>query len=253
MKIIKLEEDILIYQFNPEEDQVFLGLNIFVILNGSECVIVDTGFKRHFLKISEDLKKKGIKISKVILTHFHPDHIGGLSTLKDIQIVGSKYASDTLKLYVEDYQNYLPTRTVDSKLSIDFGRHTFILELNEGHSKDGLLIALNDKYLFVGDDVICDNKGLPSIPYCSNKEPQAHINSINKIMSKLKNNIILPTHGAPMKDKDVIIKDLINRLTYLHYINDNRTASYIDFFNETNINFLGRDWHVLNQIEEVKK
>ncbi|MCK5388299.1 MAG: MBL fold metallo-hydrolase [Candidatus Izimaplasma sp.] len=251
MKIITLEKDVLVYQFEPENGG-FLGLNIFVIINELECTIIDTGFRRHFLQVQKDLEEKGIVITNVILTHFHPDHIGGLPRVKEATIFGSIFAQYTLKKYVEDYQNYLPNITVVDKKKIEFGRHKFLLEINSGHSKDGLLITLNDKYVFVGDDIICDNEGAPSIPYCSEKNPEANINSIKKIIAKLGNTIILPTHGLPMEGEDRIMKDLISRLTYLHYISEFRNASYEDFFKETNVSFLGRDWHVLNQIEEVE-
>ncbi len=251
MNIIKLEENIFVYQFGPEEGK-FLGVNIFMIQSDNECTLIDTGFRRHFLQVKKDLDEKGIKISKVILTHFHPDHIGGLPRVKDADIIGSVFAKSTLMKYVEDYQNYLPTFLVGDKTEIEFGKHTFVLELNGGHSKDGLLITLNDKYIFVGDDVISDNSGNASIPYCSDKDVNAHINSINNIISRLGNKQILPSHGKVLDNDEDIMSDLIKRSTYLHYIKENRNASYEDFNNETNISFLGRDWHVLNQIEEVK-
>lgn len=231
----------------PEENSP-IGLNVFVVLNELECTIVDTGFRRHFLQVKKDLDAKGITIKNVILTHFHPDHIGGVPRAKGAEIIGSIFAVDTLKRYVEDYQNYTPTIVVVDKKRIKFGRHVFDLEINKGHSVDGLLITLNDKYMFVGDDVISDNKGVSSIPYCSEKLTENHIASLNKILSKLGNKVVLPTHGRAMDNNDLTIKDLISRLTYLHYINENRDASYEDFFKETNISFIGRDWHVLNQI-----
>lgn len=251
MKIITLEKDILVYQFDPEEGG-FIGLNIFIIINGTECVVIDTGFRRHFLQVQKDLNKKGITIKKVILTHFHPDHIGGIPRIKKAEIIGSIFAQDTLKKYVKGYQNYLPNIVVLDKKIIIFGNHFFLLEVNSGHSIDGLLITLNDKYVFVGDDVICDNEGVSSIPYCSEKNPAANINSINKIMSRLGNKVILPTHGKPFENEKSLVKDLNSRLTYLHFISINKNATYEDFNKATNISFLGRDWHILNQIEEVK-
>ena len=71
-------------------------------------------------------------------------------------------------------------------------------------------------------------------------------------MSRIKGKTILPTHGSKLDGRDTIIKDLINRLTYLHFIKENSNASYEEFHKETNISFLGRDWHVLNKIEEVE-
>ena len=88
MNIISLEKDIFVYQFAPEKDK-FLGTNVFMVQSGDECLIIDTGFRRHFLNVAEDLKEKGITISKVILTHFHPDHIGGLPRVKGAEIIAS--------------------------------------------------------------------------------------------------------------------------------------------------------------------
>ncbi len=250
MRIIELEKDILLYQFKPDDKDGFLGLNIFVVINGNECTVVETGFKRHFIQVLKNLKEKDITISNVIQTHFHPDHIGGIPLVEKAKIYGSIFAQDTLKKYVERYNKYLPTNVVVDKTKLQFGRHKFEMEVNTGHSKDGLLITLNDKYIFVGDEIILDNKGNASIPYCSEKDPQAHINSINKIMSRIKINVtVLPTHGSPLVDEDHIINDLVKRLTYLHFINENRTASYDDFVKATNVRFLGRDWHILNQID----
>ncbi len=200
----------------------------------------------------DDLHKRDITVSKVIQTHFHPDHVGGLPLLKGVEIIGSIYARDTLKTYIKDYVQYLPTIVVLDKKSIKFGRHTFDLELNSGHSIDGLLITLNNKYMFVGDDIILDNNSNASIPFCSLGDAVAHINSISKILSRIKGKTILPTHGSKLDGRDTIIKDLINRLTYLHFIKENSNASYEEFHKETNISFLGRDWHVLNKIEEVE-
>ena len=206
MNIISLEKDIFIYQFSPEKDR-FLGMNIFMIQNGDECILIDTGFRRHFVQVAKDLKDKDIKISKIILTHFHPDHISGIPKAIGADIIGSIYAQDNLKKYVEDYQNYLPTIVVVDKKIIKFGRHIIKMQLNSGHSKDGLLITLNDKYLFVGDDVISDNNGNASIPFCSEKDVAAHISSIKKIMEVVVDKQLIPTHGKVLNKKDDIIKD----------------------------------------------
>ena len=250
MEIINLEKDILIYRFLPEKTSI-IGINIYVILNGKEAVIIDTGYRRHFLQVLKDLKAKEITISKVILTHFHPDHIGGLPRVDNADIIGSIFARDTLKKYVKNYQIYLPTIVVVDKMEIQFGRHFFKLVSNKGHSIDGLLIVLNEKYLFVGDDVICNNEGAKVLPFCSEKNVSNHVNSLKAIIALLGKKVLLPSHGLPIEQDEDILNDLISRLTYLYYLLEHPASSYEAFFKATNVSFMGSDWHTLNQIKEV--
>ncbi len=247
MEIIKLEEDLLIYRFLPEKDSI-IGINIYVILNNEEAIIIDTGYLRHFIKVIADLNLKNIIIKTVILTHFHPDHIGGLKRLQDKNIIGSIFARDTLKLYNKDITAYLPKTVVVDQMKLNFGRHTLLLKINQGHSVDGLLIELNKQYLFVGDDIISNNEGEKVLPFPSLGDVDAHIASLKLIISKLGNKTVLPSHGLPLVGDEAVLNDIISRLTYLYYLKENPHGSYYDFFKETNVSFVTSDWHVLNKI-----
>ncbi len=240
MELIRLEKDILIYRFLPEKTSI-IGTNIYVILNGNEAVLIDTGYRRQFLQVSADLSEKGIIIKQVILTHFHPDHIGGILRVKNANIIGSVYAGDTLKNYVENYQEYLPKTVVEDEMKITFGRHNFFLKINQGHSVDGLLIELNHQYLFVGDEIITNHEGKKVLPFPSLGNVDAHINSLKLIIASLGNKIVLPSHGLPLKSDEIILNDIVARLTYLYYLKENKNASYLDFFKETKISFVTSD------------
>lgn len=65
--------------------QVDLAINILVIKNGQKTILIDSGCGYHFGKSSgwlpENLTAAGIKpedVTDVILSHAHPDHLGGL-------------------------------------------------------------------------------------------------------------------------------------------------------------------------------
>lgn len=66
---------------------VDLGINILVVRSGTRLILLDTGCGTNFGKesgwLSENLLKAGISldaITDVVITHAHPDHIGGLTT-----------------------------------------------------------------------------------------------------------------------------------------------------------------------------
>lgn len=57
--------------------------NCYVIMHDNKVVLVDAGMKSYFRKISRFLDENNIKPDVVLVTHYHPDHIGGLKDLKD--------------------------------------------------------------------------------------------------------------------------------------------------------------------------
>lgn len=248
MEIINLEKDIFIYRFKME----LLSLNVFVIQHEDTCTIIDTAYSAQFTQVLEDLEKKGIKVVRVIGTHSHPDHIAGLHLLKDIEIVGSIYSEEIIKYFTNEPDLYIPNVLVDDELIINFGRHVFYLESCRGHSKSGLIVTLNDKYIFVGDELIFDNNGDSILPLCFERGPEVHIESISKIIASIGDKTIVPGHGLPLNNKDVINLNLQNRLSYLQYLSDNKDATYDDFVKATNITFIWNEWHLYNQKGDMK-
>jgi glyoxylase-like metal-dependent hydrolase (beta-lactamase superfamily II) len=61
--------------------------NAYVVVNGEELVVVDTGMPKSTEKISSYVRKIGWQpssISTIVLTHCHTDHIGSAHELKNI-------------------------------------------------------------------------------------------------------------------------------------------------------------------------
>lgn len=85
-----LEDDFL------STKQIDLAINILVIKSGQRTILIDSGCGYHFGKSSgwlpENLMAAGIKpgnVTDVILSHAHPDHLGGLVS-KDGKLVFPK-------------------------------------------------------------------------------------------------------------------------------------------------------------------
>lgn len=65
--------------------------NVFLLKNGQQSVLIDTGIKRHAKYILEKIGKHGLKaddIALIIQTHTHFDHAGNTAALK--KLTGAK-------------------------------------------------------------------------------------------------------------------------------------------------------------------
>ncbi len=98
-------------------------LNSYVIKSENKNLLVDTGlnFPETFQELSNGLKEIGLKTNKltdILLTHFHVDHVGLVPKLKEksqesqllihrIEADFSKKMSEDLKHYVQSMKNFL--------------------------------------------------------------------------------------------------------------------------------------------------
>ena len=252
MERIKIDKDIYLYRFEKALGH-FIGLNTVVIENGNEVLLIDTGYEENFIALKKDLDERELKITHVVVSHFHPDHIGGLKYLGDTKIYGSVFAKHSLEKFNDLFDHLLPNNIVVDEKILKFGDHTLKLDKNIGHSKDGILITIDNKYLYVGDDMVFSHKGKALIPFCADQVVENHILSIKKIHNEYLGKSIIPSHGMIMYDQEVIKEDLKNRLIYLNYIIEYPNCTLNDFIENTGIKFLGMNSHDYNINKEVKK
>ncbi|HML02198.1 MAG TPA: MBL fold metallo-hydrolase, partial [Candidatus Bathyarchaeia archaeon] len=70
--------------------------NVYLLINGEELAIIDTGTAGNAKKTVEYIQKLGHQptdVKTIILTHFHMDHMGSAKELKDL--TNAKVAAHT--------------------------------------------------------------------------------------------------------------------------------------------------------------
>jgi len=165
-------------------------LNNFLYLLGDpqtrEMAIVDPAWDVDFL--CQEAKRLDYKITKVFLTHAHPDHVNGLDKLLSMHQVPvhiSKHELPALRPRVQG----LVDVTQKDKLSV--GKISFDILHTPGHTP-GCQCFLSAGQLISGDTLFIDGCGRCDLP---GSDPKAMYNSLYNILMKLPDEtVVYPGH-----------------------------------------------------------
>ena len=148
-----------------------LETNCYILIKNNKCLIVDPGDNAD--KIIEKVGNN--KVSAILITHGHFDHIGALKELMD------KYNCQVYKFENLEEKEYILD---DFKVKIIF---------TPGHSSDSVTYHFeDDNNMFVGDFIFRENIGRCDLP---TGDLNAMYQSIEKI-KKYNGVDIFPGHGG---------------------------------------------------------
>lgn len=185
------EDDATIIQV----EKVGKGCLSHIIGSNGEAVVIDPTYPPK--KYIEFAQKEGLKITKVIDTHQHADHV---SAAKDLaQISGAK-------LYLSKLEEYkIDSEKIEDGSTISFGAKQLKVMHTPGHTLGGMTFVLDDKYVFSGDILFVEGIGRPDLrdqveEFATKLYDTLH----NKILKFGDDAKIFPTHHSdginPTKD-----------------------------------------------------
>lgn len=241
----QLSEGVILYTFNSDEGKYF-GYNITALIDENKAILIDTAYEEQALQVYQDLEDSGILIEKILISHFHDDHIYGLKVLPKVAVYGSVHYQTTLDMWTkkEDHPYFIPDVVVENSLQLNFGKHNLTLSLLTGHSQCGILININNKYVHIGDELIFSNNGEPLLPSIDfNRFVKRHFESLVKL-KEYSHYSLIPSHGTVISEERKTESDITNRLTYLNAILENsREITFEEATKECDCSFLHREWH----------
>ena len=143
---------------------------VYLIDSGDELVLIDTGAGRCFEKIVNNIGFLGFtpeKISKVIATHSHIDHIGSLAAFKqhyDITIMAHKLDAEAIEsgkktgadFYGVDYQACKVDFVItENEHVIKMGKYSLNLIHIPGHTPGSMVVYVDmaEKRVLFGQDI----------------------------------------------------------------------------------------------------
>jgi cyclase len=191
---------------NPNwlDDGAFtLGTASFALVEGDEALVYDAHMSLlHAQKIRAFLEELGVKTMRLVISHWHTDHVAGNAVFADCEIIANACTLEAMTVNKDSLENYdppikpliMPTRIFDGELELMVGETAVILRHLDIHSYDET-VALIPKYdVLLASDTLED-----TVTYVSEPERLAqHLVDLAR-METWEFSKILPNHGTVEK------------------------------------------------------
>lgn len=178
-----------------------LGTASYAIIDGGEALVYDAQMTLfHARLIRERLQDEGCHSIRLVLSHWHTDHVAGNEAFADCEIIANSRTLKALEANRESLENgdppirplILPNRIFEDHLALKVGRFDVELRLVDVHSHDETVLLLPDQALLFAGDTVED-----SVTYVSEPEHlSTHLKELDR-MAGFSFRHILPNHGDP--------------------------------------------------------
>lgn len=178
-----------------------LGTCSYAITDGDEALIYDPQMSlNHARLIRKTLEEAGFRKLRLVLSHWHTDHVAGNEVFQDLEIIANRHTLKTLednriKLETGDppiRPLILPNRIFDGEMRLSVGRLQVELQHVAIHSHDETVLLLPERDLLLAGDTLED-----SVTYVSEPEHLAvHLSELDRL-GQFSFSRILPNHGNP--------------------------------------------------------
>jgi len=183
---------------DPEIHQMYRvarGCITHIVVSGGKAVVLDP--HRHVQKIIDSAERIGARITHILDTHLHADHISGGSELAaktgaeyhlhPIDAPGAKFKYTGLK--------------GGSKITV--GDCTFDVIHSPGHTPGSTSFLMNGKYLFTGDTIMKSDMGRPDLGGMSDKWALMLYYTLFKRFRDLPDDtVVLPAHSTSIREQN---------------------------------------------------
>ena len=166
-------------------EKVGKGCLSHIVGSDGQALVIDPNYPPS--KYIEFAEKEGLKITKVIDTHQHADHVSAAKELAKIT---------NAELYFSAKEEYkIEHKKVDDGDIIHIGKKQVRVIYTPGHTAGSMTFVVDDKYAFSGDTLFVESVGRPDLRDKIEEFASDLHDTIHKKLLKLESNtMIFPTH-----------------------------------------------------------
>lgn len=217
-------------------------VNAYYIESEGEAILIDSGFPvKESFDFMEKFMKNKREPDKVIITHYHPDHIGLVKFFKKSRILVHEKEKEFIDFIMSEkfekfLSNFLSANDVpreihfailrgrdlirDSISGLDLGtvKEGDIISVGKisleviwtpGHTSGHIcLFDLEERIAFCGDHILPNITPNISVLSPDTNPLEDYLNSLNKVR-ELNPKIVYPAHGDPINDVNTRINEII--------------------------------------------
>lgn len=189
------------------------GTNIYLIGTGSKRILLDAGqdgFPEYINNLKGLLREQNISVERILITHWHHDHIGALGDLKETVFSNQKQSLPPVHKFVRKElperdlpEGYVLNRMEDNEEYKVEGATLRVL-FTPGHTSDHAAVYLQEENaVFSGDCILGEGTAVF-------EDLHDYMKSLERIRLE-KPNVIYPGHGPVVDEPSEKIK------YYLHH------------------------------------
>jgi glyoxylase-like metal-dependent hydrolase (beta-lactamase superfamily II)/rhodanese-related sulfurtransferase len=180
-KVAVKESDLTVVQV----EKVGKGCLSHIIGSGEEAAVIDPNHPAS--KYVEFAQKQGLRITKVIDTHQHADHVSATRELASMTGAKLYYSAK------EDYK--IQAERLDDGNEIQIGAKKLKVIHTPGHTTGSMTYIFDDKYVFSGDILFVEGIGRPDLRDQAEQFSQELYDTLHNKLLTLPNDVkIFPTH-----------------------------------------------------------
>lgn len=178
-----------------------LGIATYALVSGSAAIVYDTHTSLdHARAIRRHLKALGVTKIRVVLSHWHTDHIAGNEAFADCEIIALEKTAAAMAANREKLETgsppiapvVMPTTIFADRFELEIGARKITLLHFDIHSADGCVLWIPAEGILLAGDTVED-----TVTYISEAEHTAiHIAELSRLQA-LRPRHILPDHGDP--------------------------------------------------------
>jgi glyoxylase-like metal-dependent hydrolase (beta-lactamase superfamily II) len=176
-----------------------LGAASYAIVSGEQALVYDTHMSLlHAQAVRNHLDSLGVTTIRVVLSHWHADHVAGNAVFADCEIIALDLTAQAMQANRARLETrsppisplVMPNQLFSGSMTLEIGPRKIELHHFDIHSADGNILWLPDEKLLLAGDTLED-----TITYISEPENIAtHIRELTR-MRTWPIHRILPNHG----------------------------------------------------------